>query len=307
MNKRKIITAVMVFALIFALCSCAHPGTGDIAESSKNTTEPSVTSSENTAPGETAGATENNSPDETTDVVTTQNSTGEGNINEGTTQAVTVTNNVNTTAKPSESTTETAFSSDSTNRENELSGMKAIGEGIYITDLTSYSGAFVEDGSNEKVKNIASLDLVNEGSADIQYIEISVKTEKETYEFVATTLIRGIKVTVLEKDRKPFEKNAVIVSAQIKAIAPFQSEISVCRDDFEVQIMDSVMNLRNISDKDYSSTVFVYYKNYVGDGFLGGITYRVRFDTIGAGELRQMSSSNLVKGTSKVVFITTGE
>lgn len=249
MNKRKIITIVMVFALIFALCSCAHPGTGDIAESSKNQNE-------------------------------TENTT-------------------NSSEQPSQAT--------EPEKDSVHGSMKEIGEGIYASELISYSGEFVEDGSNEKVKNIASLDLVNEGSADIQYIEISVKTEKEAYEFVATTLIRGIKVTVLEKDRKPFEKNAVIVSAQIKTIAPFQSEISVCRDDFEVQIMDSVMNLRNISDKDYSSTVFVYYKNYVGDGFLGGITYRVRFDTIGAGELRQMSSSNLVKGTSKVVFITTGE
>lgn len=177
------------------------------------------------------------------------------------------------------------------------------GQGIVLTDIVPYTGKYVEDGSNDDVENIASVCVSNNAEKAWQYLDLEVKTKHETYEFELTTLPPKGQLDVLEKNRKKFKKNEKILSVEIKKCVEFTEAVSQHRDEFHVSIMDSVMNIKNVSEKDVNGTIFVYYKNLNENGRMNGITYRVRYDGLKAGELKQMASKNLSKENSKVVFI----
>lgn len=87
-------------------------------------------------------------------------------------------------------------------------------------------------------------------------------------------------------------------------ITGFQEKPQMYKDVFELTVMDGIMNIKNISDKDIDGVIYVYYKNTRDGGLFGGITYRVPFDSLKSGELKQMSSKNLSKENSVMEFIT---
>ena len=61
---------------------------------------------------------------------------------------------------------------------------------IQIEALGSgYSGAFVEDGSNEKVSDVLALRFTNNGKQVIQYAEYVFGIDNETVSFKLTDLL----------------------------------------------------------------------------------------------------------------------
>ena len=181
---------------------------------------------------------------------------------------------------------------------------KYTNSGYKFSRLSSYTGEYVEDGKNENVKNIAAITIKNTTETDCRYAEVSVVTEGETYEFAFTTLKSGESVTVLEKNKKSYNEKSKIKTISIDKISGFQEKPQMYKDIFELTVMDGVINIKNISDKDIDGTVYVYYKNTRDGRLFGGITYRIPFDSIKAGELKQMPSKHLSKENSVLEFIT---
>lgn len=176
--------------------------------------------------------------------------------------------------------------------------------GINVSDLFSYTGNYVEDGSNALVEGVAAVRVVNASDTDIQYLEVTVKTEKDEYLFNISTLFPGESVIALEKSKQHFNKEETVESVSVQNCASFLVPPSLYEDTFRISVMDSVVNIENISDENIDGPIYLYYKNMENGEYLGGITYRVMFDTLKAGEIKQMSASHLHTASSRVLFVT---
>lgn len=178
---------------------------------------------------------------------------------------------------------------------------------LEILDVGSYTGAYVEDGSDEVLPGILMLKVVNHGEDTIEYAKLTMDVGGETAEFSISTLKPGATMILLEKNRMQYDKSVEYSSAAVvcENLALFQEPLSLHEDKLQVQILDGAINVTNISGEDISGKISIYYKNTASGIYYGGITYRVTLDEgLKAGEIRQMMANHFSDTGSEIVFIT---
>ena len=178
-----------------------------------------------------------------------------------------------------------------------------LGDGLIITDVGPYTGAYLEDGSGEQVTDVLTIVVYNDGDAPIQYAEITLGDAN----FTLTTLPVGERMMIQEKDRKTYDEKADYSQASSRHVAKFDESLSLCQDKIRIQSLEDAMNIINISGEDIEGDVIIYYKNSSTDLLYGGITYRVRLTGgMKANEVRQIMSDHYSDSGSRVMFITCG-
>ena len=165
---------------------------------------------------------------------------------------------------------------------------------LSVSELISYSGKYVEDGSDEPVENLAAVRLTNSGGTDYQYLEFTVTAGETAYHFTASAVHAGDSVTVLNRDRQPYV-DAAVTGCELTTQAQYMTPPSLQEALLEVYVSPGTVNIKNKTDRDLPGTFTVYYKNVDENGLLGGITYRAVISGIGAGEIRQQVSEHLGK------------
>lgn len=183
--------------------------------------------------------------------------------------------------------------------------------GLEITEISSYTGAYIEDGSDIDTKNIMQITVTNTSDTPIQYCEIVLMDEKnKEARFAISTLPSGESVTVLEKNKREYKDKDSFINASAECVAYFQTPMSMYSDTLKISGLEGALNITNISDCDITGTVYVYYKNYdfENDLFVGGITYRAKIEGgITNGEIKQVMTSHYNPKTSMLMFVTIGE
>lgn len=185
-----------------------------------------------------------------------------------------------------------------------------LGYGIYLTDVGSYTGAYMEDGSNEIVSGLLMLVVKNAGEQDIQYAEITVDIGEQQAAFTLTTLPVGESMVLLEKNRMTWDDTVdyTAILPMVQNIAYFQDTISTQAEKLKIQIIDGAINVTNISGEDIPGTITVYYKNAAADLLYGGITYRISIEGgIKAGEIRQVMTNHASDTGSRIMLTTIAE
>lgn len=182
-----------------------------------------------------------------------------------------------------------------------------LGFGLQVTDTGSYTGIFVEDGSDEVVSGVLMLVVRNSGTQDIQYAELSLPTAAGEAKFTLSTLPAGQSVVLLEQSRMAWSADERYTQVTLSNVALFTQPVSLCREQLQLQGLDGVLNITNISGQDITGDIVIYYKNAASDLLYGGITYRVRISGgLKAGELRQIAASHFYARGSRVMFVTVG-
>ena len=183
----------------------------------------------------------------------------------------------------------------------------SIGNDIVIRNIGSYTGAFVEDGSNEIVSGVLMLVVANVGEDAIQYAEITLPTDSGDAKFTLSTLPAGESVVLLEQSRMAYTGNEDATKAVSDNVALFSESLSLHQDQLKLQILDGAINVTNISGEDISGDIVIYYKNAATDLYYGGITYRVRIEGgMKADEIKQIMASHFSESGSKIMFVTVG-
>ena len=175
-------------------------------------------------------------------------------------------------------------------------------DGLFITDIYPYSGVYYEDGGNEICANVCAVRLLNKSDVNYRYIRFSIRTAGGEYSFSASTLFSGASMTVLCENKAEYT-DGIVQSVRMTVSALFEDAPTVHLDEMQISYTDGFVNVKNLTDKTLHN-VYVYYKDTDSFGYLGGITYRVPFGDIPAGETRQAGSSNMKRETCKVVFST---
>lgn len=180
-----------------------------------------------------------------------------------------------------------------------------LGDGIEIVDVGSYTGIYMEDGSDEVVSGILMTMVTNNSENDIQLLNFTLTGNGQTASFSLSNLPAGASVVVLESSRMAYAEG--FSQAEVQNYAAFTEPMSLCTDKIEISVFEQAMNITNISGQDITGDIVIYYKNSAVDMFYGGITYRVRIEGgLKAGELRQILPSHFNTGSSTVVNVTCG-
>ena len=184
---------------------------------------------------------------------------------------------------------------------------QSLGYGLEITDIGGYTGAYMEDGSDEVVSGVLMIVVANNGEEAIQYAELYIPAGDQTAFFRISTLLPGEKVVLLDMNRLAYTGQEDCAAAELKNVARFSEMPSLQEDKITVQTLDGAMNITNVSGEDITGDIVIYYKNCSEDLYYGGITYMVRISGgLQAGEIRQIMASHYNTGNSRVVFVTVG-
>lgn len=182
-----------------------------------------------------------------------------------------------------------------------------LDHGLRVEKIGSYTGIYMEDGSDEVVSGVAMIIVTNTGDEYVQYAEVSLTYEKAEATFALSTLFPGESVVVLEKNRVSYSELSGEVDAKTNNVSIFNEIPDLCEDKLEVQVLDGAINISNISDENITGDIVIYYKNCAGDMLYGGITYRVRITRgLKTGEIRQIMSEHFNASGSSILFITCG-
>ncbi len=177
-------------------------------------------------------------------------------------------------------------------------------EDIVVEEGFLYSGEFPEDVSFSSKKDVFALKILNNSDKDLRLIRIYVTTGDGEMLFEVTTLPAKATVTVLEKNGNTLKRNEEIIEFRAENVIFFEDKITVKADNIELTPLNSVLNIKNISNKDISADIYVYYKKVDENGDLfGGITFRSRAEGLKADELKQLPASHYDTKNSKVIFV----
>ena len=187
------------------------------------------------------------------------------------------------------------------------SAIAVLQDGIEVLSIGSYTGLYMEDGSDEVLSGILMMKVTNTGSTPIQYAQITMTVGEETAEFTLSTLNPGATMVVLEQNRMAYDSAVDYASAEItgKNVALFREEMTLHEDKLEIQILDGAINVKNISGMDIDGNVVIYYKNVAAGVYYGGITYRITLEGgLKADEVRQLMASHFSDTGSEIMFVT---
>lgn len=150
-----------------------------------------------------------------------------------------------------------------------------------ILSIGQYEGKFVEDGSDDKKDNVLAILVKNTSDKTISSGEIKLRKRgtSKSIKFIFTNLKAGSSALVMESTGEVNfngEDKYVYVSSSVNT----EESTSLMEDKIEVTTKDKNITVKNLTDKNLN-TVYVYYK-IVTDGncYLGGITYRAKFENV---------------------------
>ena len=177
-----------------------------------------------------------------------------------------------------------------------------LGFGLYITQVGTYTGGYVEDGSNERVEDVLMIVVSNEGDRDVQLADIAALCGDTEYHFRLTNLPVGGRAMLLETSRR--SASGALTEAALVSTALFETPMALHEDRIGITGGENSLTVRNISDDDITSSFYIYYKYAEEDLFCGGITFRVLVEGgLKAGEERQLIAGHYTPGMSTVVQV----
>ena len=168
-----------------------------------------------------------------------------------------------------------------------------------------YTGAYVEDGTDEPVTDVLAIVVKNISDGLVEYGEITLDCSGTTATFDLTGLPASSCVLVMAKDRAAYQEGMELADLSCAQYAEPSSIVMDFGNDFTVYPSDGVINVENISDKDFQTDVSLFYKNFEYGLFIGGITYRVRFsDGFKAGDVLQSMQKHYSTETSAIMYMS---
>lgn len=149
-------------------------------------------------------------------------------------------------------------------------------------DVACYSGAYVEDRSDEQVNSVAAIRITNRSGKYLTLARLTYEIDGETAEFEISDLPAGKSVWVLEKNRKKSTDSSKYVYKE--ALVAFSDYVTRMPEEIKVEYGENMLRVTNVSQKEMQR-VSIHYKSIHEDGrLLGGITYTVDFGTLQPGE-----------------------
>lgn len=177
-------------------------------------------------------------------------------------------------------------------------------EGISVVSIDNISGMYVEDGSNDVLSEIFTVTFRNNSEKALQYAKLILTVGEESYAFEISSVPSGASVRAMEINRKcfvPSEGDCTLTREDISWVDDF----SLCENIFKITPKNNAIIIENISDSLVTAPIYVYYKNYIDDIYVGGITYRISTQqSLEPGQAVALSAKHFDSEASQIMFVT---
>ena len=173
---------------------------------------------------------------------------------------------------------------------------------LKVEAIGSYSGNFLEDGSDEPTANVAAMLITNNSDQMLQIAEITFQVnDTETASFKVTDLPAGTSTLVLEANKREYSEEDSYTYGE--TATGYMEQPSLEEDKFDLVTENGKITLKNKTDQSYDK-VYVYYK-YVqlGGAYLGGITYRTPFENVPANGEVESIAAHFNPESSKIMAV----
>lgn len=173
---------------------------------------------------------------------------------------------------------------------------------LTVEAIGSYSGNFLEDGSDEPTANVAAMLITNNSDQMLQIAEITFQVnDTETASFKVTNLPAGTSTLALEANKREYREEDSYTYGE--TATAYMEQPSLEEDKFDLVTEDGKITLKNKTDQSYDK-VYVYYK-YVqlGGAYLGGITYRTPFENVPANGEVESIAAHFNPESSKIMAV----
>lgn len=173
---------------------------------------------------------------------------------------------------------------------------------LTVESIGAYSGSFIEDGSDEAVKNVTAMLITNNSDQMLQVALIDFQVNsKETASFKVTNLPAGTSTLVLESNKREFSDKDTYTYGN--AATGYMDQPTLEEDKVELKTENGKITLKNKTDKELK-TVYVYYKYMqIGGAYFGGITYRTPFENVGAGKEAEEVAAHFNPDSSQIMGV----
>lgn len=188
--------------------------------------------------------------------------------------------------------------------DRELLAPTVLDNGLSIVRSGSYTGLFVEDGSNAPCTDVLAILVTNTTDSFLELAEIAIPVGEKTAYFKLYSLPAGQSLLVQEKTAMTYDPQAAFGKPVLLSSSMPQKEFSLHPETFSIMAADHVINLTNRSSSDITGNLAVYYKNVQNGIYLGGITYRrTRESGVTAGAVAQFICENYTVAGSEILYI----
>lgn len=173
---------------------------------------------------------------------------------------------------------------------------------MQIVSVGQYTGPFIETGQDIPTANVMVLVVKNTGDKMIEYGEINLTAGNDTAVFKVTALPAGTSAMVQELHQMEYSKD-IQYSYQTAYEALFEEEKGLLADKVSITSEDGKLTVTNLTNETIPKLYVCYHALHSGGVYRGGITYRVTFENIGAGEQKTVESSHYYVNGSSILFV----
>jgi hypothetical protein len=172
---------------------------------------------------------------------------------------------------------------------------------IICDNFSSFSGQYVEDGSDIPVKKVAAMLVTNKTKEFLDLATIEYEINGKAATFVVTGLPPGKSAWVMEKNRMTITSGADF--KYIDKTTAFKSGVVKATDKITLSAEGNMLTAVNNTDEKLEG-VFVYYKTLHTDGnYFGGTTYMTTFGDLEPGEKKTELAGHYDKDKTEIVRI----
>ena len=172
---------------------------------------------------------------------------------------------------------------------------------ISCESYSSFSGQYVEDGTDIPVENVAAMLVTNRSKNFLDIATIEYEIDGKPATFVVTGLPAGKSAWVMEKNQMTIEKDANF--KYIEKATGFKSGVVNVTDKITLYADGNMLTAVNNTGEKLEG-VFVYYKTLHTDGnYLGGIAYMTTFGDLEPGEKKTELAGHYDKDKTEIVRI----
>lgn len=173
--------------------------------------------------------------------------------------------------------------------------------GLVCMEYSRYTGPFPEDGSGRAVEDVAAIRVHNSSGEFLDYAMVECQVGDQIGKFKITGLPPGGTVWALEQSGMTLAPEDTFQAEECKDYF-FRPDAIMSTQDLSTKVDGNTMTVTNQSDKTLKN-VCVYYKTVHQDGnYFGGITYMLKFDTLGPGESMEKQSAYFGKDSRIVRY-----
>lgn len=174
-------------------------------------------------------------------------------------------------------------------------------EKLSVDSFAAFNGAYVEDGSDEPVQNVAAILVTNKSEEYLDIAELTCLLDGKKATFTATGLPAGTSAWVMEDDRQTARADSTLVLQD--TLTSFRADAVSSLEGLQIQHGGSLLKVTNNREKALRN-VTVYYKVLHSDGnYFGGITYMVTFADLEPGQSAEKIAGHFKDGWTQIVRI----